>query len=126
MPLVGNAWLAIALLAPVTFLLSAPVGLSAAAIQLMTPNHLRAQVTVVYLLVVALIGTGFGPMVVALPTDYLFRDPQAVGRSLALATLVLIPLGAISLWYGCRAFRVILGPPGEEAVMNQHAPDDAG
>jgi MFS family permease len=126
MPLVGNAWLAIALLAPVTFLLSAPVGLSAAAIQLMTPNHLRAQVTAVYLLVVALIGTGFGPMVVALPTDYLFRDPQAVGRSLALATLVLIPLGAISLWYGCRAFRVILGPPGEEAVMNQHAPDDAG
>ncbi len=113
MPLVDNARLAIALLAPLTFLLSAPVGLSAAAIQLMTPNHLRAQVTAFYLLVVALIGTGFGPVVVALMTDYLFRDPQSVGRSLALVSLVLIPLGAISLWHGCRIFRNILEVPGK-------------
>jgi MFS family permease len=111
MPLVEDARVAIALLAPVTFLLSAPIGLSAAAIQLMTPNHLRAQVTAFYFLVVALIGTGLGPMVVALPTDYLFRDPLAVGRSLALVTMILIPLGSISLWYGCREFTIILNSP---------------
>lgn len=104
MPLVDNPWLAIALLAPTTFLLSAPVGLSAATIQLMTPNHMRAQVTAIYLFVVALIGTGLGPMIVALPTDFLFRDPQAVGYSLALAVVVFIPLGSICLWYSCRAF----------------------
>jgi MFS family permease len=108
MPLVSDPRMALALLAPTTFLLSAPVGLSAAAIQLMTPNHLRAQVTAIYLLVVALIGTGLGPIAVALPTDYLFRDPMALGRSLALVVVCLLPLGSLSLWLGCRSFRQLL------------------
>jgi len=111
MPLVEDARLAVALLAPTTFLLSAPVGLSAAAIQLMTPNHLRAQVTAIYLLVVALIGTGLGPIAVAVPTDFLFRDPLAIGKSLALVVIILLPLGALSLWIGCKAFCRLLGEP---------------
>ncbi len=97
MPLVASDSVSLALLVPVTFLLSSPVGLSAAAVQLVTPNRMRAQVTAVYFLVVAFVGSGFGPMAVALCTDYVFGDDMAVGKSLALVAGVLIPLGVASL-----------------------------
>ncbi len=107
MPLVEDARLALGLLVPTTFLLSAPVGLSAAAIQLITPNRMRAQVTALYLLVVAFVGTGFGPMAVALTTDFVFADDQRLGQSLAAVTAVLTPIGAVSFWFSCRALAAI-------------------
>ena len=66
MPLVNNPWLSLALLVPTTFLLSSPVGLSAAKIQNFTPSRMRAQVTALYLMVVAFTGTGFGPVIVCI------------------------------------------------------------
>lgn len=100
MPLTTSGNLSLALLVPVTFLLASPVGLTAAAVQIVTPNRMRAQVTAVYFLVVALIGSGFGPITVAVCTDYLFRDDMAVGKSLALVNGVLMPIGVLSLWLG--------------------------
>ena len=102
MPLVADARLAVLLLVPATFLLSAPVGLTAAAIQLITPNRMRAQVTALYLLVVAFIGTGFGPMAVALTTDFVFADDARLGHSLALVAAMLTPIGALCLRSACR------------------------
>ena len=101
LPLVSQ-WPSFFLLIPVTFLLASPVGLSAAAVQLVTPNRMRAQVTAVYFLVVALVGSGFGPLTVALCTDYLFADDMAVGKSIALVSGVLTPIGVLSLWLGAR------------------------
>ncbi len=102
MPLVADARLALLLLVPATFLLSAPVGLTAAAIQLTTPNRMRAQVTALYLLVVAFVGTGFGPMAVALTTDFVFADDAMLGNSLAAVAAFLTPIGALCLWSACR------------------------
>lgn len=99
-PLVNSDLLALALLAPLTFFISSPVGLSAAAIQTITPNRMRAQVTALYFLVVALIGTGFGPLVVALCTDYVFGYDNAVGYALALVSALLLPLGVACLYLG--------------------------
>jgi MFS family permease len=99
MPLVDNDSLSLALLVPVTFLLSSPVGLSAAAVQMVTPNRMRAQVTAVYFLVVAFVGSGFGPMAVALCTDYVFGDDMAVGKSLAVVAGLLLPLGSAALLF---------------------------
>jgi dipeptide/tripeptide permease len=87
----------------VTFLLASPVGLSAAAVQLVTPNRMRAQVTAIYFLVVALIGSGFGPLTVALSTDFIFHDDMAVGQSISLVCAVLMPLGIASLWFGLKS-----------------------
>lgn len=103
LPWAPSGAVALALLVPVSFLLASPVGLSAAAIQVITPNELRGQVTALYLLVVALVGSGFGPMAVALCTDFLFADPLAVGKSLAVVSACLIPLGTLALWIGIRA-----------------------
>lgn len=105
MPLVSQDWLALVLLIPVTFLLASPVGLSAAAVQLATPNRMRAQVTAIYFLVVSLIGSGIGPLTVALSTDFLFGDDMALGKSLALVNAVLLPAGVLSLWLGLRRQR---------------------
>jgi MFS family permease len=103
MPLMGKDMMSFAALIPVTFLLASPVGLSAAAVQLVTPNRMRAQVTAIYFLVVALIGSGFGPLTVALSTDFIFHDDMAVGQSISLVCAVLMPLGIASLWFGLKS-----------------------
>ena len=102
MPLLTPDMLSFLVLIPVTFLLASPVGLTAAAVQLVTPNRMRAQVTAVYFLIVALIGSGFGPLTVALCTDYVFGDDMAVGKSIALVSAALMPIGVLSLWLGAR------------------------
>ena len=73
-------------------------GLSAGALQLMTPNRMRGQVTAIYLLTANLIGLGLGPTVIALATDYVFSDDAALGRSIALCAAVLCPIAAFILW----------------------------
>ena len=105
MPLLARDSLSFLLLIPVTFLLASPVGLTAAAMQLATPNRMRAQVTAVCFLIVALIGSGFGPLTVALATDYVFVNDMAVGKSIALVSGVLMPIGVFSLWFGTRHSR---------------------
>jgi len=102
MPLIGEDMMSYAALVPVTFLLASPVGLTAAAVQLVTPNRMRAQVTAIYFLVVALIGSGIGPLTVALCTDYIFHDDLAVGKSISLVCAVLMPIGVVSLWLGLK------------------------
>ncbi|GAB4142349.1 MAG: MFS transporter [Sphingomonadales bacterium] len=102
MGLVADPWIAFFLLMPATFLPSSMVALSATTIQLMTPNRMRAQLTALYLLAVALLGTGFGPLAVALCTQYIFADDLAVGHSIALVSGTLLPLGVLCLWAGIR------------------------
>jgi MFS family permease len=77
--------------------------IAAAKIQNLAPSRMRAQVTALYLMVVAFIGTGFGPIVVAVITDYVFANDATVGYSLALVALVTIPLGSGSLYLGLGA-----------------------
>ena len=100
MPLSSFENVAYITLIPVTFLLASPVGLTAAAVQIVTPNRMRAQITAIYFLIVAMIGSGIGPLTVALTTDYLFGDDMAVGKSIALICGVLMPIGVLSLWSG--------------------------
>ncbi len=102
MALLSSDMWSLAALIPATFLLASPVGLTSAAVQLVTPNRMRAQVTAIYFLVVALIGSGFGPLTVAICTDFLFADDMAVGKSIALVCGVLTPLGVLFLFLGLR------------------------
>ena len=99
-PLVNDVWLALALMAPFTFLWSLPHGIAPAALQPITPNRMRAQVSALYLLSVNLIGLGIGPTFVALMTDYLYKDPALVGHSLATVAAITAPLSALILYTG--------------------------
>jgi hypothetical protein len=72
-----------------------------AAIQEMMPNQMREQASALYLFVINLIGLGLGPTAVALVTDYVFHDDNAVHVSLliveGLAHLVAIALIGLGL-----------------------------
>jgi MFS family permease len=93
--------LVVVLLAPALFCTSLPFGVAPAAIQEMMPNRMRGQASAIYLFVINLIGLGLGPTAVAVVTDYVFRDDNAVPFSLliveSLAHLVAIVLIGIGL-----------------------------
>ena len=94
-PLMPTAELAIAALTIATFFLSFPQGLPAAALQVITPNALRAQMTAIYFLVGSLIASGIGPTLYALVTDYVFGDPMKIRYSLSIVNAVVLPLGTL-------------------------------
>ena len=104
-PLVPSAGVAMALYGGFIFLASAPVGCQAAALQEITPNQMRAQVSATYLFVANVFGIGLGPTFVAFFTDVVFRDDLAVGYSMAIAALVAGPIGTFLYWRALKPYR---------------------
>jgi hypothetical protein len=98
----GN--LAIALYCPMVFLGSLGIACAPTAIQLATPNQLRAQVSAIYMLFLNIISSIIGPTGVGFITDYVFNDEMQVGSSMALVVGVTAPLAALSLWWGRKPF----------------------
>lgn len=105
LPFAPTPSLALVLLAAVMLCFSLPGGLAPASVQMVTPPRLRARVSAVYLFCTALIGTGFGPTVVAAVTDYVFRSDAALGRSLSVVALVVTPISVVALVALLRPFR---------------------
>lgn len=97
-PLAPTGTLAMAILVPATFLGSIPFGVAPAAIQQMMPNPMRAQATAMYLFVINLIGMGLGPTAVAVLTEDVFRNENAIHHS--LFTVGAIAHGAASILLG--------------------------
>ena len=83
-PLAPNGLVLALLIAPLTFTLAMPFGVSASAIQDLVPNRMRGQTSAIYLFIVNLIGLGIGPTAVAMFTDYVFADDFKVGASLGI------------------------------------------
>ncbi|MFO0336820.1 MAG: MFS transporter [Pseudomonadota bacterium] len=103
--LMDDPRVAIALLVPVGLFTSFAFGAGAAAITVLTPNHLRAQASAIYLLFVNLIGIGLAPLLVALLNDYVYADDLAVGRSLAIVSTCAALLAAALFAWGLPRFR---------------------
>lgn len=78
-------------------------GLPAAALQLLTPNHLRARVAAVYFLIGSLTSLGFGPTLVALLNDHVVDGD--IGLALGLVCGATVAAGAAMLWMGLAAFQ---------------------
>jgi MFS family permease len=104
-PLMPGPGAALVGLSVTMFLLAFPQGLPAAALQVMTPNPLRAQVSALYFFVGNLIANGLGPTVVALVTDFGFRDPSMLRYSMSVVCAVTIPVGAALLYLGLAPYR---------------------
>lgn len=109
--LAPSASLALALFAPFLFGCAMPYGAAAAAIQEITPNQMRGQISAIYLFCLNLFGIGLGPTVVALYTDHVFGNDAAISYSLALNIAIAAPLAALLLWLACKPYR-------EEMVAN--------
>ena len=87
------------------FFASFPYGAAAAALQVVTPNRLRAQVSALYLMILNLIGIGLGPTVMAALGEYAFGGPQHLGLGMATTAVVVTPLAAVLLYRGLVPFR---------------------
>jgi MFS family permease len=93
MPTVPLVWVAI-FVAGITF--NAYNGVGPMAVNQVTPNQYRAQVSAVYLFVVNALGLGVGPTLVPLLNDHLFHDPLKIRYSLIIVVFC-AALSAITL-----------------------------
>ena len=103
-PLMPTPELAIAVLALNSFLASIGPGPANAALQTITPNQMRAQVTAFYLFVFNLIGYGLGPVTVGVMTDYVFHAETALRYSLAINAALIGPISWLIFWYGLKPY----------------------
>ncbi|SIN65576.1 Predicted arabinose efflux permease, MFS family [Parasphingorhabdus marina DSM 22363] len=101
-PLLPNGTLALSCFAPTMIMSTMPYPMAATAIQLITPNELRGQVTAFYLLIINVIGLGLGPIVVGLFSDFAFPQPDGVRYSLAIVNAACAP---VALFFLVGAFR---------------------
>jgi MFS family permease len=86
--LMPTAARSLALIGPGFFFLVLPMGTAGAALQLIFPNQVRAQVSALYLFILNLGGLSLGPLLPGVFTDYLFHDPKMIGAALALTMAV--------------------------------------
>jgi MFS family permease len=78
--------------------------LGPATIMQITPPKIRGQAGALYLLTLGLIGQGLGPTLVALVTDFYFRDDNQVGYSLLIVTTLASLIAALFLWFGRKEY----------------------
>ena len=103
-PLMPSWELAITLGGLNYFCASWVLGPQNAAMQVITPNRMRGQVTALFLFAFNIIGFGLGPLVVPLLTDFVFQDEALIGYSLATAAGVLGPLAMIIIFLSLKPY----------------------
>lgn len=104
-PLLGSAQLSILLFGAAIFCVTFASGVSATALQEVTPNRMRAQTSAVYFFAINFIGVGLGPLHVALVTDYVFGDETRIAQSMALSAAILGPVAAYLMYRAVGRFR---------------------
>ena len=103
--LMPTAHLALITAIPTVFLLNAFFGVSIAALQIVTPNQMRAVLSAIFLFLNTLVGLGLGASFVAFFTDFVFGYDLALRYSIALAAIITCPLAAIVANFGLKHYR---------------------
>jgi MFS family permease len=108
MLLAPDPWTAFALscLSTVGIGVSAPGAV--AALQNVTPNEFRGQISALYLFTIGVIGGGIGPLVVGLLNDYVFHSEAMLRYSMVVVTVI---FGGLGLW-----LKFVCLPPYKERV----------
>jgi MFS family permease len=104
-PLMPTYELALAFMGLSILAIAGHFGVGIAALQMITPNRLRAQISAVLLLCTNLLGLGLGPTLVAASTDFIFGYDGAVRYSLALVSAIVTPLTIWLLWKTLPVYR---------------------
>ncbi|MFO1400292.1 MAG: MFS transporter [Steroidobacteraceae bacterium] len=104
MPLMPSPYLALTLGAVNGFIAYMGAGPQNAALQVLVPNHMRGQVTALFLFIFSMVGFGFSPTLVALLTNYVFHDESMLRYSMFAISGTLGPLGALVFWLGVRPY----------------------
>ena len=96
-PMMPTAETSLVVLGVFLFFVGMQQGYSPVALQLITPNQLRAQVIAVYFFIAQIVALGLGPTFIAIVTDYVFGTDMALAWSLTLVGGVAGSLGLICL-----------------------------
>lgn len=94
-------------------LMSSFTGVSSAALQIVTPNAYRGQVSACFLMVFNVLGLGLGATVVAVLTSFVFHDPAMVGWSIVLTFAILGPIIALLFASAFKPMRELVEAIGE-------------
>lgn len=103
-PLIPNPWIMLAVYGLTMFVSGIKGGPGIAAMQIITPNRMRAQIGAVSLFTANVVAFALGPLIVALFTDYLFKDPSDLKYSMSLAAAVLGPPAILIVWQGVKPY----------------------
>jgi MFS family permease len=104
-PLMPTPWLSIACSAASGMLGTACAAPQNAALQSVTPNEMRGQITALYYFVFTAIGLGIGPTIMAFVTNVIIGDETLIRYAMAGSAAVMTPLAAIFMW-------IAVGPYG--------------
>lgn len=105
LPWQSQASAGLACVAGASFSVTLPMALITSAMQQVTPNEMRGVINGSYVVTVNVIGLALGPTLVAASTDYIFKDPAAVAKSLGLVALLMGPIAVGLLWGGAVPYR---------------------
>lgn len=102
-PLMPSPWLAAGFGFVAGFFSSMAAPPENAALQCVTPNHLRGQMTFLFLFIMNVIGMGLGPLIIASFSQYIFTE-EGIRYSMFLGSLLLGPPAALVFWLGMRPY----------------------
>jgi MFS family permease len=100
-----NATLGLVMMCIAGFPFHGYVAMGPMAVNQVTPNQMRAQVSAVYLFTVNLIGLGVGPYLVPMISDSILRDPMQIRWGLLIVVVTSGTIAAALLWYVRATYR---------------------
>ena len=103
-PLSPDPWIAVICAGLTGFCGLAGASPQNAAIQSVTPNQMRGQVTALYLFVFTVIGQGLGPSFISVFTDFVIRDETNLRFAMAGTAAFMTPIAAIIIWLGVKPY----------------------
>ena len=103
-PLMPSPWLSIACSSVTGMLGTACAAPQNAALQSVTPNEMRGQITALYYFVFTAIGLGLGPTIMAFVTDDVIRNENLIRYAMSGTAAVMTPLAAIAMWIAVRPY----------------------
>lgn len=96
--------LSLACLGASFFVASFSIGAQNAALQIITPNEMRAQITALFLFIFNTFGSGLAPLLIGAVTDYVIGSEAKLGESIALTAAVLGPLAVLITWTALKPY----------------------
>jgi len=103
-------------LAPTLFFGAMPFGIGTAALPLISPNRMRAQMVAGYLFIANLLSYGLGPTAIAAFSDYL-GGGTALGKSFSVILPGLLITGSAILVIGLKPYRALIADTPEPAAV---------
>ena len=104
LPFQANVNIALIFVTLASFFVTLPLAGTSSAMVIVSPNRIRGVITGIYVVITSIFGLVLGPFLVASSTDFIFQDPTAVAKSLALVSVLIGPIGIFFMLKGINYF----------------------